>query len=295
MSARRYSSPRRRSASPSPSPSPSPVPIPSSPIIRQDDNARVPAAGPSQGPCQVARILQKIGRVDIAMKHVDKFSGTPSSRPYKFICQLRFAFSSMGPKSDGEKIDLAISCLRDEAYEWVEPYIDRDPLPAWLSDFDIFTAMLINKFSRPIRSYNASGYLRSLRQTDSVVEFAYEFLQAAEGLGWNDPPLIDQFYCGLKDEIKDELFKTVSSPPTTFESFIQTAINIDESLLEQQQQQQRALEGSSSQARRATQSRPRRFFIQRGKLRRKNNLCPYCGLYRDDNNSPDHASNCFPA
>jgi hypothetical protein len=188
----------------------------------------------------------------------------------------------MGPKSDGEKIHLAISCLEGKAYEWVEAYIDKEPPPAWLSNFDLFAAKLTNRFSRPCRPYNASAHLKSLKQTDSVAEYANEFHQAADGLGWNDPPLMDQFYCGLKDAVKSELLKV--APQTDLESFIQMAINADDYL------QKQALGEPYTQEFSATPSKSHRFFDQREKLPRKSNLCLHCGLYYS---SPDYVCNCF--
>jgi hypothetical protein len=238
--------------------------------------------------------------VNDAMQQVEPFHGKPAAKVAEFLDQLRHAFkvSPLGSKSDEEKVAFAISRLRDTAFEWVQAYRSKDPRPEWLGDFDSFAEEIASRFGKPTSSLNASVHLRVLKQTGSVANYATEFLQAAAALNWPDPPLMDAFYHGLKDAVKDELVK--APEPTDLESFIRLASRIDSRLQERAVERTRAWRathppptyprapataaaqdpGPRPQGRSSGQPRPRLTEAER-ELRRKNNLCLYCG-------SPDH-------
>ena len=253
------------------------------------------------------------------MQQVDPFHGNPSFPPASFLRQLRVAFLTMGPKSDTEKVDLATSRLKSKANAWIQPYLNKDPAPAWLSNFDLFSEELTNRFKGPQRLYNVSAPLRSLKQTGSVTDYASEFQNLAAGLGWPDEPLMDFFYCGLKHAVRDGFIGR--TPPTNLESFIQMAIHIENHLQEKAWEEPRVPRSTHppprkfqprdqpvpststpsrgftsatardsnarSQARTTAQPRFRQLSDQEKEYRRKNNLCMYCG-------SSDHTLHTCP-
>jgi hypothetical protein len=266
----------------------------------QDPDVELPDAAPAM------QILVDAQLVTLAMQQVDLFHGKPAAKVAEFLDQLRYAFefSPVGAKSDEEKISHAISRFRGEASEWVKPYRTMDPRPAWLSDFDLFAAELTSRFSPPKRAHNASARLHTLKQTGSVATYATEFLQGAAALKWPDPPLMDLFYRGLKDAVKDAL---VSTPePTDLDSYIRLATSIDNRLQERVMERPRAARptyptptpsrgsapattkgpATSPQERGATQPKSRSLPEEEKERRRKDNLCLYCA-------SPDHiVRNC---
>jgi hypothetical protein len=277
-----------------------------------------PVVRSAEAESQVALALQSAQLVALAMQQVDPFHGNPSVPPASFLRQLRAAFLTMGPKSDSQKVDLAISRLKSKANAWIQPYLTRDPPPPWLSNFDLFAEELTNRFKGPQRLYNVSAPLRSLKQTGSVVDYANEFQSLAAGLGWPDEPLMDFFYCGLKHAVRDEFIGR--TPPTNLESFIQMAIHIENHLQEKVWEEPRVLRSTHppprkfqprdqaappttpsrsanpttardsnarSQARTTAQPRFGQLSDQEKEYRRKNNLCMYCG-------SPGHAVHTCP-
>ena len=281
-------------------------------------DVQAPVAG-SQAPDPLVRALQDA----LAMQQVEPFNGKSSSKAAEFLTQLRHVFktTSLGIKSDEEKVDYAISRLRDKAHAWAQAYRDKVPTPAWLSDFDLFATELTTRFGKPRNARNVVTHLRSLRQTGSVADYAIEFQQDAAILGWPDETLIDQFERGLKDAVLDELVRVPE--PTDLESYIQLAIRIDNRL--QQRANRRGREppyhlpspkkfhprgqpvpstsapstpsrgfapassrdaGTRPQARTTTQPKFRQLTDQEKEHRRKNNLCMYCA-------DPNHVvSNC---
>jgi hypothetical protein len=269
----------------------------------------------SPDPDQPAHTMQDSHITLLALQQVGQFHGKPSLQPTQFLLQLRHAFSLMGPKSDTEKINHAVSCFRDKAYQWVEPYLNRDPPPEWLLNFDRFAAELTRRFGKPGRSHNVSANLNNLKQMGSVADYATAFLQEATPLGWPDAPLKDYFYRGLKSAVRSEFSKTLA--PADLESYIQMAINIDNYLQEQESEEPRPQtrttaqsqkrfhprgqpvpstsipprgyappvardSGTRPQARSTAQPRFRQLTDQEKEFRRKNNLCMYCG-------DPNHA------
>src|SRR5436190_1072429 len=164
------------------------------------------------------------------MQQVEPFHGKPAAKVAQFLDQLRhaFEFSPLGSKTEEEKVSYAISRLRDSAFEWVQAYRCKEPRPAWLGNFDSFAEELTHRFSKPVSSHRASARLRTLKQTGSVADYATEFLQAAAALNWPDSPLMDYFYNGLKEAVKDELAR--APEPADLDAYLQLAINIDNRL-----------------------------------------------------------------
>jgi len=245
------------------------------------------------------------------LPQVEPFHGQSAALAAEFLGQLAFffAYPPQCTMPDKDKIAYAIVRLRGRAHAWVRPYLSRDPRPAWLSDFDIFTTEFSKRFLKPNRSYNTSAHLKSLQQTGSVDNYAIEFRQGAAVLDWPDPPLMDLFYDGLKDAIKDELIR--APRPADLESLIQLATDFDIRLQERFLARGRGPRPSRpppstsyphprSQAapppatisrgpatasdpdarpqnRDPTSTRHHRLTDEEKEYRRKNNLCLFCG------------------
>jgi hypothetical protein len=271
-------------------------------------DVQIPVAGP-QTSDQFARSFQGT----FGMHQVEAFDGRSTYKAADFLDDLRYAFEDtpLSSKSEKEKVNYAISRLRDKPRAWVRTYRNQVPPPAWLSNFDLFAAEFANRFDKSRNFRYVLAHIQSLRQTGSVLDYATEFQQDATALGWPDQPLIVQFEKGLKSEILDELAKTPE--PTSLESYIQLALRIDDRLQQHQQPVRQGREphphlpppkrfhprgqpvpttstpsrgfapatardsGARPQARSTAQPRFRQLTDQEREHRRKNNLCMYCG------------------
>ena len=76
--------------------------------------------------------------------------------------------------------------------------------------------------------------LASLYQTKSASIYATQFCQDSLQAGINDEGLIQLFYKGLKEEVKDELYRL--DRPATLDEYIEIAIQIDDRLYVRKQQ-----------------------------------------------------------
>lgn len=120
--------------------------------------------------------------------------------------------------TEDSKINFAISYLRDDAFKWVEPYLETrddpekcDPMFATASKF--FEALLKAKGDPDLKgTYTRKLY--ALRQTGSAASYTSEFHRLSAYLGWDDEALRAQYEVGLKPEIKDALALRESDPPT---------------------------------------------------------------------------------
>jgi len=155
------------------------------------------------------------------------FYGKASSRANEFLIQLRLLFEDSPARfpTERKKILYAVSLFRDKAFQWVEPYLNKDQPPTWMTEFSLFAAELTKRFGNPDIQQNTVVRLRNLRQTSSIATYIAEFQQYANVLQWGDAPLIDYFYQGLKDSIKNELVGRVK--PRELNAYIQLVVDIE--------------------------------------------------------------------
>jgi hypothetical protein len=77
--------------------------------------------------------------------------------------------------------------------------------------------------------------LRRLQQgTRSAIVYALEFKQLAYDVNWGEAALIDQFLCGLRDDVQDLLLTLAD--PSSFNEAITQAIRCDNCLFERRQE-----------------------------------------------------------
>ncbi|EJP61615.1 gag protein [Beauveria bassiana ARSEF 2860] len=67
-----------------------------------------------------------------------------------------------------------------------------------------------------------------LRQTRSASEYAAQFRAIAEKLTFNDALLMEMFYRGLKDNVKDVI--CMKDRPETLDEYIKNVVQIDNQL-----------------------------------------------------------------
>jgi len=123
----------------------------------------------------------------------------------------------------------AVSYLRDTAFTWVQPHLEKDPLPTWLTNVDLFAEKLSEAFGEADYLDNVGIDLLNLRQTGSVVAYIAEFRRLSSLLStWHEDTFSLMFYHGLKDAIKIEVFK--AKRPTKMEELTRLAMFFEKRL-----------------------------------------------------------------
>ncbi|EXX79652.1 hypothetical protein RirG_003520 [Rhizophagus irregularis DAOM 197198w] len=133
--------------------------------------------------------------------------------------------------------------LTGKAMEWWEP-----SLRAYLkhgneagaevvhvfSDYETFEDRLLSAFGNPDEHKEATRQLTRLRQTGSAAHYAREFKRIAAKLNWSQEPLIEMFYQGLREEVKDDIYRI--DRPELLDDFIEIVIKADNRLYERRQE-----------------------------------------------------------
>jgi len=101
-----------------------------------------------------------------------------------------------------------------------------------LDCFDEFAKRLTDTFGNPDEERDAERRLSNLKQRGSAADYAADFRLIAGKLDWEDEPLMNFFYAGLKDSVKDELYK--ADRPDSLAKFIERAVKIDNRNYERQ-------------------------------------------------------------
>jgi hypothetical protein len=85
------------------------------------------------------------------------------------------------------------------------------------------------------KARTSANKLRRLQQgTRSAIVYASEFRQLACNVNWGEVALIDQFRCGLRDDVQDLLL--TFTDPSSFSETITQAIRCDNCLFERRQE-----------------------------------------------------------
>ncbi|KAM3516549.1 hypothetical protein MY4038_010368, partial [Beauveria bassiana] len=123
--------------------------------------------------------------------------------------------------------------LTGKAMEWWEPtlrdYLDNetpeDETARIFADYENFEEQLEITFGDPDKLRTATRKLKVMKQTGSAQHYAREFRRVVAHLDWEDDSLMEFFYEGLKEDVKDEIYK--KDRPDTLDAFIEMAIKID--------------------------------------------------------------------
>jgi hypothetical protein len=162
------------------------------------------------------------------MNEPTPFTGRSKAALRDFLTQVRLVVYTQPLKfpNDHVKCLYAASYLRETAWKWACPYIERDPPHEILLDFNRFCAELKRVFGDPDEEATAEKQILQLRQTGSAAQYASEFMRLATAVDWPDKPLCVHFYHGLKDVIKDEFWKI--ERPKVLSELMDLAIRLDE-------------------------------------------------------------------
>lgn len=126
--------------------------------------------------------------------------------------------------------------IQGDAKEWWEP-IMRDFLnndeqlqeqetQNIFADWDNFEQSLKDNFGVVNEERQAAAEILMLKQHKSCAAYSAKFRQLASKTEWDDDALMEMYYRGLKEEVKDELY--IADRPDDLTTYITMAIKIDE-------------------------------------------------------------------
>jgi hypothetical protein len=169
---------------------------------------------------ELGEICRRIEKVELMQKASAGHQGPKIANPEffkgdrlllsNFISQCKLKFSGEPGKFSNEKskIYYAGSYLREGPYSWFQPLLSADSdgeTPSEFQSFKAFEDALTTIYGDPNLVITSERELRLLRQTTSVAHYIAEFQRLRQYVKHNEAALIDQFYHGLKDNVKDRL------------------------------------------------------------------------------------------
>ncbi|KAM4065456.1 retrotransposon gag protein domain-containing protein [Hirsutella rhossiliensis] len=110
-------------------------------------------------------------------------------------------------------------------------YLERHSPDEVFASFQGFEEAITKVFGTTDEEREAEQKLRELRQRISASDYAAKFRQVTSKLDWDDEPLMSRFYDGLKEEVKDELYK--ENRPDNLSDYIAMARKLEPFLWEQ--------------------------------------------------------------
>jgi hypothetical protein len=230
---------------------------------------------------------------------LEKFDGT-RLKFRGFVSQVRLIMQ-LHPRhyfDDTTRVGFVGTLFTRTTAAWFAPILETSsPL---LQDFNAFMAEFETMFGDSDKAKTSANKLRHLQQgTRSAIVYASEFKQLACDVNWGEAALIDQFRCGLRDDVQDLLLTLAN--PSSFSEAITQAIRCDNRLFESRQEKKVTSNTQLWNSRPTTLplipqttpvARPTSFgpalmqidatkfkpLTEAEKLRRRtNNLCLYCG------------------
>ena len=173
----------------------------------------------------------------------EKFSGERSKlRTFLTSMSLHLRFNSGIFQTQQDKVLAAGMFMKDEALEWFQPYMQdylehasntaqcKDDTKRIFRDYAAFEKEIKNVFGIIDEQRAAALKLRQLQQVGAASDYTTKFRQISSRLDWDDDPLMNQYYVGLKDSVKDEIAR--QEWPDDMERMIELAVRIDTRLHE---------------------------------------------------------------
>jgi hypothetical protein len=170
----------------------------------------IPPVGPPGGAgVAVAPAVPNPVAGKIKMNMPKEFDGTRGDVANKFkIACANYIRVNMQGQTDEMKILFIISFFTGAAEAWMEPVqiLHNSGNPqARMLNLDVFSNEFDATFGEVEHAEVYRQKYKQLKQTKSVTEYITEFRLYSSVLGYNENVLKDDFYWGLKDNIKDIL------------------------------------------------------------------------------------------
>ena len=177
-------------------------------------------------------------------KRPDNYDGKTSVQSFLTAARV-YLFQQRVLTSDEDQVLEISSLLTGDAKEWFEPVLrdftnnaedDReDETNHLFKRYANFEEKLRSMYGNPDEARSTAQKLLTFKQKGSASHYTSQFKQLAAKTGWtDDETLIDTFYRGLKDTVKDEL--VVRDRPQTFDKYTNLAITIDNRQHERRQE-----------------------------------------------------------
>ena len=180
-----------------------------------------------------------------------KFTGERSKlRSFLTSMELYLRYNEQTFPMPQDKIMSAGMNLDGEALDWFQPYMQdfmdystqpaklRDDTRRIFSNYQAFEKEIKIVFGVVDEQRTAAIKLRQLRQVGAASEYTTKFRQISSRLDWDDDPLMNQYYIGLKDSVKDEVVR--QDWPEDMDAMIKLATRIDTRLYERKMEKQRS-------------------------------------------------------
>jgi hypothetical protein len=160
----------------------------------------------------------------------EKFDGT-RLKFRGFVSQVRLIMQ-LHPRryfDDTIRVGFIGTLLTGTVAAWFAPILETSsPL---LQDFNAFMVEFEAMFGDSDKAKTSANKLRRLQQgTRSAIVYASKFRQLAYNVNWGKAALIDQFCCGLRDDVQDLLLTLTDL--SSFNEVITQAIRCDNRLFE---------------------------------------------------------------
>ncbi|KAF4339823.1 gag poly [Fusarium beomiforme] len=157
-----------------------------------------------------------------------------------FLTRMKAYFSLFPTKLSSAKSRVLFTAplIQGNAQDWFEPILrdflenednealqDQETINIF-ADWNNFEIALKDNFGVVNEERQAAADIMKLRQDKSCAAYSAKFRQLAAKTQWDDDALMEIYYQGLKEEVKDELYK--ADRPDTLNEYATMAIKIDE-------------------------------------------------------------------
>lgn len=171
---------------------------------------------------------------DARLPPPERYSGAPGScRPFLVQCSLAFELQSSAFPTERSRVAYIVSLLTGKAKDWGTAEWERQSLAC--SSVSLFTDELRKVFDHATPGREIARGLFNLAQGGrSVSDYSIEFRTIAAESNWNASSLLDAFYNGLSDRLKDEL--AARDLPADLDELVALSICIDSRLRERRKE-----------------------------------------------------------
>lgn len=148
----------------------------------------------------------------VKYKLPDTFDGKNPEAVRNFLDQVGFYVTAKPKSFDSERAQVmfAMSYLRGDPQEWFystySSYLrNHNRAPSWLDSFSRFERELLLNFGPPNLKVDAGDWLSQyeMGHNDQILGYLAKFNNFSAVVGWDEPPLVHNFYRGLPSRLKD--------------------------------------------------------------------------------------------
>lgn len=189
--------------------------------------------------------LEALGKSKIKLEAPAKYEGKKEDLS-RFLTEMASYIEHYKDRfgTEATKTRYAASRLTGQPARWFEPtlkdhvenpHVDQHEFTQKVfDDYASFGEELTKVFGDGDEQVHAQDRLARLRQSKSAAAYATLFRQDAIRAGINEAGLMQLFYDGLKEDVKDEIYK--DDRPATLDEYIAKAVRIDDRLYARKQQ-----------------------------------------------------------